>query len=93
MDKVADIPADYKGVMGVPITFLDKHNPEQFEIVELSRYLNHEGMSKEFVETYYKQGGKGQIKEGHPDLCYYDDKGKAIVPYMRVLIRKVIDYV
>lgn len=93
VDKVADIPADYKGVMGVPITFLDKHNPEQFEIVELSRYLNHEGMSKEFVETYYKQGGKGQIKEGHPDLCYYDDKGKAIVPYMRVLIRKVIDYV
>ena len=31
--KVADIPADYDGVMGVPITFLDKYNPEQFEIV------------------------------------------------------------
>lgn len=45
-------------------------------------------MSKEFVETYYKQGGKGQIKEGHPDLCYYDSKGKAVVPYMRVLIRR-----
>lgn len=28
-----DIPCDYKGVMGVPITFLDKYNPEQFEIV------------------------------------------------------------
>ena len=93
VDKVADIPVDYRGVMGVPITFLDKYNPEQFEIVELSRYLNHEGMSKEFVETYYKQGGKGQIKEGHPDLCYYDSKGKAVVPYMRVLIRKVISYV
>jgi hypothetical protein len=27
------IPSDYKGVMGVPITFLDKYNPDQFEIV------------------------------------------------------------
>lgn len=33
VDKVSDIPLDYKGVMGVPITFLDKYNPEQFEIV------------------------------------------------------------
>ena len=33
IDKVADIPCDYDGVMGVPITFLDKYNPEQFEIV------------------------------------------------------------
>jgi len=34
--KVADIPCDYDGVMGVPLTFLDKHNPDQFEIVGLS---------------------------------------------------------
>ena len=33
VDKVNDIPKDYYGVMGVPITFLDKYNPEQFEIV------------------------------------------------------------
>lgn len=33
VDKVAEIPYDYDGVMGVPITFLDKYNPEQFEIV------------------------------------------------------------
>ena len=31
--KVCDIPLDYDGVMGVPITFLDKYCPEQFEIV------------------------------------------------------------
>lgn len=30
-----DIPCDYDGIMGVPITFLDKYNPEQFEILEL----------------------------------------------------------
>ena len=33
VDKTSDIPCDYNGVMGVPITFLDKYNPEQFEIV------------------------------------------------------------
>ena len=35
VDKVADIPCDYYGVMGVPITFMDKYSPEQFEIVGL----------------------------------------------------------
>lgn len=34
--KVADIPCDYDGVMGVPLTFLDKHNPDQFKILGLS---------------------------------------------------------
>ena len=33
VDKTKDIPADYAGAMGVPITFLDKYNPEQFEII------------------------------------------------------------
>ena len=33
VDKTVDIPVDYAGVMGVPITFLDKYNPDQFEIV------------------------------------------------------------
>lgn len=33
VDKVTDIPADYPGPMGVPITFLDKWNPLQFELL------------------------------------------------------------
>ncbi|PIY70114.1 modification methylase, partial [Candidatus Roizmanbacteria bacterium CG_4_10_14_0_8_um_filter_36_36] len=33
VDKVSDIPMNYKGVMGVPITFVDKYNPKQFEIL------------------------------------------------------------
>ena len=33
IDKTSEIPADYDGVMGVPITFLDKYNPDQFELV------------------------------------------------------------
>jgi hypothetical protein len=82
------IPSDYDGAMGVPITFLDKYNPEQFEIVELSRYTRTEGMSKEFVDAYYASGQTGQISEGHPDLCYYDSDGRPVVPYMRVLVRR-----
>lgn len=39
VDKVAEIPMDYDGVMGVPITFLDKYTPEQFEIVGIDRYV------------------------------------------------------
>ena len=37
--KTADIPMDYDGLMGVPITFLDKYNPEQFEILGISLYM------------------------------------------------------
>jgi len=37
VSKTADIPMDYKGVMGVPVTFLDKYNPEQFEILGCNR--------------------------------------------------------
>lgn len=36
VDRVADIPFDYTGVMGVPITYLDKHNPDEFEIIGLA---------------------------------------------------------
>ena len=35
VDKTTDIPCDYDGVMGVPITFLDKYDPKQFEIIGL----------------------------------------------------------
>lgn len=36
VDKTSDIPCDYAGVMGVPITFMDKYNPDQFEIVGMA---------------------------------------------------------
>lgn len=39
VNKTAEIPMDYNGIMGVPITFLDKYNPDQFEIVGLDRYV------------------------------------------------------
>lgn len=49
VDKVSDIPIGYNGVMGVPITFLDKFNPEQFELLgimntgEINKGIRYEG--------------------------------------------------
>jgi len=49
IDVTKDIPMDYAGVMGVPITFLDKYNPEQFELLgimntgEINKGIRHEG--------------------------------------------------
>ncbi len=82
------IPSDFEGVMGVPISFLDKYSPDQFEIVALSRYQG-TGMSKEFVEAYFASGQTGQISEGHPDLCYYDKNNgnRPVLPYRRIFIR------
>ena len=42
VNKVSEIPVDYSGIIGVPITFMDKYNPEQFEILGIAnsaRYL------------------------------------------------------
>lgn len=53
VDKTADIPFDYEGVMGVPITFLDKYNPEQFEIVEFRKGND----DKDLIYSTFRGGG------------------------------------
>ena len=56
VNKVSDIPMDYKGAMGVPITFLDKYNPEQFEILDgLNRYSILSGPTEETRGKYLAQ--------------------------------------
>jgi len=92
VNKVAEIPIDYKGYIGVPITFLYKYNPNQFEIIgqgqgNLYRELTPKGLSQKFVDDYYKTGGTGSIKEDHPVLGYYDNNKKAVIPYMRIIIK------
>lgn len=53
VDKVSDIPINYDGVMGVPITFLDKYNPEQFEIIDgIGRYSALDQNRKKEKKTY-----------------------------------------
>ena len=53
MDKTQNIPCDYNGLIGVPITFLDKYNPEQFEIFDgKGRYSMLAGPTKETKGKY-----------------------------------------
>ena len=84
------IPSDHDGVMGVPITFLDKYNPDQFEILGNGQStrdeLGIEPVGQEFVDLYYEQGNKGQISASWNNLVYRLD-GKVFVPYQRILIR------
>ena len=56
VSKVANIPVDYDGDMGVPITFLDKYNPAQFEILGSSMELG-EHMSSIAKKGTYSPGG------------------------------------
>lgn len=93
VNSYTDIPYDYFGNIGVPITFLDKYNPEQFELIgqgqgNLYRELTEKGLKQKFVDDYYKFGGTGSIKEDHPVLGYYDNDGKPVIPYMRIIIKR-----
>lgn len=54
VDKVSDIPVDYDGAMGVPITFIDKYNPEQFEILGLDCYIDGWRGNKPVINNKYK---------------------------------------
>jgi hypothetical protein len=56
VSKVAEIPKDYDGCMGVPITFLDKYNPKQFEIVGQTGVIEPDGICIEY------KGGRPYIK-------------------------------
>ena len=90
IDKVKDIPYDYKGLMGVPITFLNKFNPKQFELIGL-------GISKLGIEIGVKQYKpehrkyRTQIqKKGAVDGDLYIIKNKIVtVPYARIIIKPI----
>lgn len=56
VNRVAEIPFDYDGEMGVPVTFLDKYNPDQFEIIGSSRLLG-KPMSELAEKGTYVSGG------------------------------------
>lgn len=91
VDRVADIPVDYNGVMGVPITFLDKYNPEQFEIIGMSATAETMDtpvqLGNDFIKEYRRQGGIEHFSPNMYGVCYFDSRGKAKVPYGRILIK------
>ncbi|MCK3656945.1 modification methylase [Pasteurellaceae bacterium Macca] len=71
VSKVKDIPKDWQGAMGVPITFLDKYNPEQFEILSSNDFRKNE-------DVPFKAHGLIKDKDGSIN-------GKPT--YVRILIR------
>ena len=62
MSKVKDIPEDYWGVMGVPITFMDSYNPDQFELVGCSYNYGRPKEWPEDTDMAPTVGGKNLYK-------------------------------
>jgi hypothetical protein len=54
VDVTKDIPVDYSGHMGVPITFLDKYNPEQFEIIKFRKGDNDKDLTINGKSPYFR---------------------------------------
>jgi len=74
--KLVDIPVDYYGVMGVPVTFLDKYNPDQFEIIGMG---TGDTAKKIWVTKNYR---------GRTDLAITLPDGSHTCTYNRILIRR-----
>lgn len=102
VDRVCDIPEDYDGVMGVPITFLDKYCPEQFEIVELGNSKENFTPTKQYVGAI-KHKKDGSTTNGNAvnsvlvtkldaplkgEVYYTTDTEILFAPYARILIRR-----
>ena len=78
VDKTEEIPMDYDGAMGVPITFLDKYNPEQFEIL---------GKSLDLADMSVIKQRLGKLNGG--PRFYIEKDGILIRLYERIVIRKI----
>ena len=70
INKTKDIPVDYKEAMGVPISFFDKYNPDQFEIIGMDRSIMKEltGRSTRFILDGKEQYARIVIKHIKPNL-------------------------
>lgn len=88
VDKVAEIPFDYDGAMGVPITFLDKYSPEQFEIVGISA-RDAEPMKKYAAPEDYAKNGKKVGGTGKLFIPIGDGRYTGV--YQRILIKRIGD--
>ena len=69
VSKTADIPCDYDGAMGVPITFMDKYNPDQFEILGLLQSSDEQQAGIPILRTY------NDFKEMRQDMTYTGSSG------------------
>lgn len=88
VDKTSEIPMNYGGAMGVPITFLDKYNPEQFEIIGLG--ISNSGIEfgvKPYKEEHKKYRKMIQKRGAVDGDLYMITNGIVDVPYARIIIR------
>ena len=95
VDKVSDIPCDYYGIMGVPITFIEKYDINQFKIVGLDRLpysieLGIGEMGEQWCNDFRSSGNKGHYTPTMRNLCLYEN-GQAKIRFSRILIRRKID--
>ncbi len=67
VSRTVEIPMDYSGVMGVPVTFLDKYNPDQFEIIGLSASA---GYNKDIVGIPFVGDGRDARAMINNKVCY-----------------------
>lgn len=74
-DKVADIPLDYDGLMGVPITYLLKHNPAQFDILGISEAKDRYGLKTRNYKDMY------QVIDGDIKPCTGGNNNAAQLPF------------
>ena len=103
VDKVSEIPCDYYGIMGVPITFMNSYNPDQFEILGLSQKCGYGLESTKFYDDYIEYrpdgtptGSKGRKTNGNPVLAgkdpkknYYSNGYETVYSqYARIFIRR-----
>ena len=92
VDNVSEIPCDYDGIMGVPITFLDKYNPDQFEIIGCSASKQLFGIEgHKPSESFLALVLSGKVRTGGtPSMakpCFIDSEGFANVGYHRIFIK------
>lgn len=86
------IPSDYSGMMGVPMTFLDKYNPDQFEILfsaedmEQAKEFGVEPLGEKRVADYIDAGGTGSNSRGHRKVFLYVPRPH--IPFKRIVIRQ-----
>lgn len=81
--KTTDIPEDFGGIMGVPITFMDKYCPEQFEIIGIAEGDSGKELGLMPYDRELKKLNKS-LRDGQ--LYYMDDNGYPQKPYARILI-------
>jgi len=88
VDVTKDIPMDYDGLMGVPITFMDKYNPDQFEIIGVGIANLGLEIGIEPYKPEHKKYRKEVQKRGAVDGdLYMMVDGEVTVPYSRIIIR------